>query len=355
MKVADDSKTRNENVYQKYSTMSNRTFRVIALLACALALVVVVLGAYVRLSHAGLGCPDWPGCYGHLLGVPESAEEMEQANNAYPQRAVETDKAWKEVIHRYLAGLLGLLILLLAVVAWRGRNLAEQPVVLPVFLVVLVIFQALLGMWTVTLLLKPVIVMLHLLGGLAVLSLLWWLVLQTMVMPGHQSKAVSTRMIIAVGLLLLLGQIALGGWTSANYAALACPDFPTCQGQWWPEADFREGFIFWRGLGINYEFGVLDSPARTAIHLSHRLLAIVVTVYWLVALTRILLSRGITKGARHVASITLILLFGQITLGITNVTMHLPVGIAVMHNGGAALLLLSVITLVYLFRSGSAS
>ncbi len=336
--------------------MSNRTFRIVALLACVLALVVVVLGAYVRLSHAGLGCPDWPGCYGHLLGVPESAQEMEQANSAYPQRAVETDKAWKEVIHRYLAGLLGLLILLLAIVAWRGRNLADQPVILPIFLVGLVIFQSLLGMWTVTLLLKPVIVMLHLLGGLAVLSLLWWLVLQAtpMGIHKHQDTTASMRVIIVVGLLLLLGQIAAGGWTSANYAALACPDFPTCQGQWWPEVDFKEGFVFWRGVGINYEFGVLDSPARTAIHLSHRLLAVVVAIYWLTVLVRILLARDTARILRRVAGITLILLLGQITLGITNVTMHLPVSIAVMHNGGAALLLLSVITLIYLLRPGNA-
>ena len=324
------------------------TFRIIALLACMLTLAVVVLGAYVRLSHAGLGCPDWPGCYGHLLGVPESVQEVEQANRAYPQRAVETDKAWKEVIHRYFAGILGLLILLLAIVAWKNRNVPGQPVLLPMFLVALVIFQALLGMWTVTLLLKPIIVVLHLLGGFAVLSLLWWLVLQTGSISGDKQKAALTmRVTFAIGLLLLLGQITLGGWTSANYAALACPDFPTCQGRWWPETDFKEGFIFWRGLGFNYEFGVLDNPARTAIHLSHRLLAVVVVVFWLVALLHILLMKDATNNLRMAAGITLILLCGQVALGIANVVLHLPIGIAVMHNGVAALLLLGVITLVY--------
>lgn len=326
-----------------------KTFYITALFTCALALVVIVLGAYVRLSHAGLGCPDWPGCYGHLLGVPESTQEIEQANTAYPQRVVESDKAWKEVIHRYLAGALGLLIIFLAIMAMKNRNAPRQPIRLPLFLVGLVIFQALLGMWTVTLLLKPVIVMLHLLGGLAILSLLWWLFLTTkpMTVDEQQSTITSMRPIIVFGLLLLVGQIILGGWTSANYAALACPDFPTCQGQWWPETDFKEGFVFWRGLGINYEFGVLDDAARTAIHLSHRLLAIVVAVYWLIVLSRILIGSDTTVTLRKVAGITLLLLLAQLTLGISNTVLHLPIGIAVMHNGGAALLLLSVITLIY--------
>ncbi len=327
-------------------------FHVIAWFTCALALVVVVLGAYVRLSHAGLGCPDWPGCYGHWFGIPESAGEVEQANRTYPQRAVETDKAWKEVLHRYFAGILGLLILLLAVVAWKGRNIPGQPVVLPIFLVGLVAFQALLGMWTVTLLLKPIIVMLHLLGGFAVLSLLWWLILRTGALTGgRQNVGHAMRFAFVIGLFLLLGQIMLGGWTSANYAALACSDFPTCQGKWWPEMDFGEGFVFWRGLGVNYEFGVLDNPARTAIHLSHRLLAVLVAVYWLVVLLRILLMKGAASILRSVTGVTLILLCSQVALGIANVVLHLPIGIAVMHNGGAALLLLGVTTLIYLSRS----
>ena len=255
-------------------------FRKIALISVLLALCVVVLGAYVRLSHAGLGCPDWPGCYGHLVGVPESGHEIDQANQAYPERAVESDKAWKEVIHRYFAAVLGILILLLAIMAIKNRNDPQQPVVLPIVLVGLVIFQALLGMWTVTLLLKPVIVMLHLLGGLLIVALLWWLVLKSSKHTSSISKN-SYMAALVLGLVLLIGQIVLGGWTSTNYAALACPDFPTCQGEWWPETDFKEAFVFWRGLGQNYEFGVLDNPARTAIHLSHRLFAIVVGFYWL--------------------------------------------------------------------------
>ncbi|MFK7814728.1 MAG: heme A synthase [Gammaproteobacteria bacterium] len=326
-------------------------FRKIALFSVLLALVVVVLGAYVRLSHAGLGCPDWPGCYGHLVGVPESLSEIDSANETYPQRAVESDKAWKEVIHRYFAAVLGLLILLLAILGIKNRGDPKQPVWLPIILVGLVIFQALLGMWTVTLLLKPAIVMLHLLGGLTIVALLWLLVLRS----SRQSDTTSSdnkklTPVLYLGLILLIGQIALGGWTSTNYAALACPDFPTCQGEWWPETDFKEGFVFWRGLGQNYEFGVLDNPARTAIHLSHRMFAIVVTVFWLFLIFRIIKNNKLSANLRQLAPITLLFLLAQVALGVSNVVMSLPISIAVMHNGGAALLLLSIVTLIYYSR-----
>jgi cytochrome c oxidase assembly protein subunit 15 len=329
-------------------------FRKLALFSVLLGLIVVVLGAYVRLSHAGLGCPDWPGCYGHLVGVPESSLEINQANQEFPERAVEADKAWKEVIHRYFAGALGIFILWLAIIAIKNRNNPQQPFWLPIILVGLVIFQALLGMWTVTLLLKPVIVMLHLLGGLTIVALLWWLVLQSSSKSIKLQKKSFTTILVA-GLFLLIGQISLGGWTSANYAALACPDFPTCQGEWWPETDFKEAFVFWRGLGQNYEFGVLDNPARTAIHLSHRIFAIVVAVFWLFVLLRLIMQGNVvsnTKSSnmRQLAAVTLVLLLIQLVLGVSNVVLHLPISVAVMHNGGAALLLLSTITLIFYSR-----
>lgn len=324
-------------------------FRKIALISVLLALVVVVLGAYVRLSHAGLGCPDWPGCYGHIIGVPESTSEIDNANQAYPERSVESGKAWKEVIHRYFAGALGLLILLLAVLAIKNRKDPQQPVWLPIILVGLVIFQALLGMWTVTLLLKPLIVMMHLLGGLTIVACLWWLVLRSSTLQTSNGGKKLTP-ILMLGLVLLIGQIVLGGWTSTNYAALACADFPTCQGEWWPETDFKEGFVFWRGLGQNYEFGVLDNPARTAIHLSHRMFAIVVAVFWVTLLLKIIIRARQSSNMRQLATIALVFLCAQIALGISNIVMQLPISIAVMHNGGAALLLLSVVTLIYYSR-----
>lgn len=325
-----------------------RWFRRLLLLAAVLALAVVMLGAWVRLSDAGLGCPDWPGCYGQLT-VPEAPEEVTQANQAFPQRPVEAHKAWKEMVHRYFAGSLGLLIVAIALLAWRNRHDRRQPVLLPVVLLGLVIFQALLGMWTVTLQLKPLVVMGHLLGGFATLSLLWWLFLSTREQEKQVMYAPARLLPWAMlGVVLLVAQIALGGWTSSNYAALACPDFPTCQGKWWPETDFREAFVLWRGLGVNYEFGVLEHPARTAIHLTHRIGAAVVAAYllWL----GVIAVRRSGSGVRTAAFVLLLLLLTQVSLGISNVIFHLPLPVAVLHNGVAALLLLALLSLVLLLR-----
>ena len=250
-------------------------FQRLARAGTVLALIVVVVGAWVRLTDAGLGCPDWPGCYGRLI-VPAGEIEEAQAAIAFPERPLEAGKAWREMIHRYLASTLALLCVALAVIAWRKRDNPGQPVKLPFILLGVVIFQALLGMWTVTLLLKPVIVVAHLLGGLATLSILSWL---SRWRSSTAGAVTASGGLALVALVVLGAQISLGGWTSANYAALACPDFPTCQTRWWPPvADFREGFVVWRGLGIDYEGGVLDNPARVAIHFTHRLGAIVAAV-----------------------------------------------------------------------------
>ncbi len=340
-------------MYSRYRKLANdnryQQFLLITRIALLLAFCVIVLGAYVRLSDAGLGCPDWPGCYGQLLGVPEDAAELAQAERDYPQRAVVVHAAWKEMTHRYFAGALGLLVLALAVLALRNRRNPQQPVTLPILLLVLIIFQALLGMWTVTLQLKPLIVMAHLLGGFATLSLLWWLNLRgaRWSQPGQYTTGGYHWALL--GLLVLVGQIALGGWTSSNYAALACPDFPTCQAAWWPKMDFREAFVLWRGLGINYEFGVLDNPARTAIHMVHRIGAAVTGLYLAVfALATALRSNG---GLRTASGMILALLATQIALGISNVVLHLPLAVAVAHNGTAALLLLSLLAVIYMLKS----
>ncbi len=314
--------------------------------ALILAFVVVVLGAYVRLSDAGLGCPDWPGCYGRLLNVPDQADQIAEASAAYPHRPVEPAKAWKEMIHRYCAGILGLLILTLATFAWYHRQQPKQPVALPLALLGLIIFQSLLGMWTVTWQLKPLVVMAHLLGGLTTLSLLTWLVLGQCQNGGANTDD-NYRMLrryALLGLVLLAGQIALGGWTSANYAALACPDFPTCQGHWWPPLDFREAFTLWRGLGRSYEGGVLANDARMTIHIMHRSVALVVALYlgwlsWRLMMTTH--DRSLQQAGRAIATLLII----QLSLGIANVMLHLPLPVAVAHTGGAALLLLSLVTL----------
>jgi cytochrome c oxidase assembly protein subunit 15 len=310
--------------------------------SCVFAFVVIVLGAFTRLTDAGLGCPDWPGCYGEMI-VPASPDEVEQ-KHYLEQRALEPEKGWMEMIHRYFAGTLGLLILVIAVWSWlRRRRDPEQPVWLPTFLLALVIFQAALGMWTVTLLLKPVVVMAHLLGGFATFSLLVLLALRT----GRRRPLVGApgwRRAGLIGLFILVMQIALGGWTSTNYAALSCLDFPTCQGSWTPEMDFKEAFVMWRGLGVNYEFGVLEHPARTAIHVTHRVGALITLLYlgWLViALMRA--GNGMGGAALLVGALLLV----QVALGVGNVLLHLPLGVATAHNGVAALLLVSLIYLNY--------
>jgi cytochrome c oxidase assembly protein subunit 15 len=314
----------------------DRTFRAVALAATLLAFAVVTVGAWVRLTDAGLGCPDWPGCYGRLVVSALSAEDPNAAELA-AIRPLDTGKAWREMIHRYLASTLGLVCLALAAISVWNRAAPTQPRRLPLALVALVVFQGLLGMWTVTLLLKPLVVVAHLLGGLATLALLFWLA-RARAAPLHVDSRVRVLAIAALALLVL--QIALGGWTSANYAALACPDFPTCQTQWWPEiADFDEAFVLWRGIGIDYEGGVLDHPARVAIHFAHRLGAVFATL-GVAALGGMLAAR---RESRWDGTAIIAALVSQVGMGIAIVAFGVPLWAAVAHNGVAALLLLSIV------------
>jgi cytochrome c oxidase assembly protein subunit 15 len=324
-----------------------KLFRRLALAGALLALVVVVLGAWVRLSAAGLGCPDWPGCYGHLT-VEQAAQNADAINQAFPGRPFVYHKAIKEMVHRYFASTLGLVILVLAGIAISNRRDANQPVSLPIALVALVILQGLLGMWTVTLLLKPLIVVLHLIGGLTTLSLLAWLSID----PERRSRVKeerNLRRLALLGLAVLALQIVLGGWTSSNYAALACPDFPTCQNAAWPSMDIRDAFVLWRGLGIDYEGGVLDHPARVAIHFFHRLGAIL-TALVLVTLSFMTWLKGRNSSVRIAGGLVGVVLIAQLILGPLMVVRGLPLVLATAHNGVAALLLLSVVRLNRLLR-----
>jgi cytochrome c oxidase assembly protein subunit 15 len=239
--------------------------------------------------------------------------------------------------------------------AGRTRRYPRQRLRLPLFLVGLIVFQALLGMWTVTLLLKPAIVLLHLFGGLATLALLWLLYLRTRpqeAATGMPRAGPGLRRFSIIALAVLVLQIGLGGWVSTNYAALACPDFPTCQGQWWPETDFVEGFTLWRELGVDYEHGVLEGPARTAIHLGHRIGAMLALLV-LGALAFLLWLRG--PGVPRLMGGALAgLLALQLAIGVFTVLLHLPLWLATLHNAGAALLLLAVVTACHsLYRGGS--
>jgi len=334
--------------------MRDSTFRKIALIATTLALFVVVLGAYVRLSDAGLGCPDWPGCYGHV-GVPESEDKIAAANEAYPERPVEPAKAWKEMIHRYFASTLGLLIIILAVIGWRNKKNIGQQYRLPIFLVGLVIFQGLLGMWTVTVKLNPTIVMLHLMGGLTTLSLLWWVTLRQSKMfvggSSYPSQLKPFSGIVVIGTIIVVIQLFLGGWTSSNYAALVCTDFPTCQGYLIPPTDFKEAFNLWRGTEINFEFGVLDNTARMTIHFVHRVGALVTFLYigWLA----FKLLKSEVLSLKNLGLILLIVLVAQVSLGIANVLLSLPLLVAVAHNGVGALLLLTMVTINHAIKPPS--
>ena len=316
-----------------------RAFLTLSIISFLLAFCVVILGAYVRLSDAGLGCPDWPGCYGELFVSAEM-----QGIAVESARPFNRDKAVKEMAHRYGAGILGILVLLLALISWR---LKHREKITCSILLGLVAAQALLGMWTVTELLKPLIVAVHLLGGMLILGLLYWLILRQLPRAGAPAGQRSRldRLVLA-GLAVVALQIFSGGWTSANYAALACPEFPSCRdGLWWPETDFKEAFIIWREGRQDYEGGILDASARTAIHLTHRLGA---ALTFLVILYVALCALGRAEPAvRLTAVVLLCVLCIQVSLGITNVLLRLPLPVAVAHNSVAALLVLSLLTLYW--------
>lgn len=319
----------------------------LAVFATSLAVVVVLLGAYTRLTHAGLGCPDWPGCYG-FLSVPMSEHKQSLAALRFPEAPLEVDKGWNEMVHRYFAGALGLVILGLAIQALRRREEPGRPVKLPVLLLVVVIAQAAFGMWTVTLQLWPQVVTAHLLGGFMTLSLLFLLCLRLSGRPHVLSVPVSARVRLfsLAAMLLVIGQVALGGWVSSNYAAVACTDFPTCHGEWWPQMDFANGFDpTQHDIGPNYLGGMLYGEARTAIHVTHRLGALSVTLVLLV-LASMLWRRGLGR----LAGLLVAALALQVGLGISNVVFNLPLAVAVAHNGGGAALLLVLVLINYRLR-----
>ena len=316
--------------------MTHRSYLIFCLF---IGLSVVLLGAYTRLTHSGLGCPDWPGCYGQLT-VPETPEALAQAKAQFPTETIEPAKAWPEMIHRYLAGSFALLLVGLIIYGWiKAPQQKRWPYSL---LALILVFQALLGKWTVTWKLHPMAVMPHLLGGMTLVVLLWVLFLN----QSNGAKVATTRSqhnwLLALTI-LTVGQIFIGGWTSSNYAALICPDFPFCQGQWLPQMDFQSGFNFTLPIGANYEGGLLSTSARTAIHVTHRFLALIIlcvsvplfTIYYqrLTAIRKpLLISAG--------------LLTIQIILGIINVVHQLPLSVATLHNGTALLFLLSLVNLI---------
>ncbi len=374
-----------------------RHFHRFAWLTVALTVCVVVFGAYVRLSDAGMGCPDWPTCYGRAAW-PQAADEA-AGHAAIEVRPYEIGKAWREQVHRHLAATLGLMVLGLTLMAARRRRFGVARVLVAAGLVAsaialyvrgqhepaaalalageglllysalrwdnvdlsrataltlaMIIFQALLGMWTVTWLLKPIVVMGHLLGGLTTFSLLVWISWRATDRPIILAEAITLRRWLVVGLVLLGVQIALGGWVSSNYAALSCgagswsaDNFPRCVGKWWPPTDFREGFVLWRGVGVDYEGGVLDGASRIAIQMAHRIMAVVLAMYLLLLGARLLR----TPGLRGWAVFLVLALLLQVSMGILNVKLGLPLAVAVGHNAGAVLLLFVLVSLIARLR-----
>jgi cytochrome c oxidase assembly protein subunit 15 len=376
----------------------HRNFHRLAWFALIMTASTIMFGSFVRLSDAGLSCPDWPTCYGKATWPQTHAEAAQHV--AIEIRPLETHKAWREQVHRFLAGALGIEVLILALLAARRRRhgtaqilgacalvgiaiplymagkhveasvlaLAGEVILLiaawrwsnsdlaraAVLTLAVVVFQAVLGMWTVTWLLKPIVVMAHLLGGMAMFGCLLWMAWRSTHLPITLVQAPTIQRWLGVGVALVVAQIALGGWVSANYAALACGgsswsvnNFPKCVGQWWPSQDYAEGFTLWRGIGVDYEGGILDGASRIAIQMAHRLFAVVVAVYlWVVAfrLWRV-------PGLRFWAAALALLVAVQVSLGILNVKLALPLAVAVAHAGGAVALLFVLLSLMARMRT----
>ena len=304
----------------------------LSLFGICFAFVVIALGAWTRLVDAGLGCPDWPGCYGFVV-FPTTEAEIQLAESRYPQFPYEIDKAIPEVVHRYFAAALGFLAILLVYFAFKYQ-LPKKIKAITSFLLFFICCQGLFGYLTVSLKLLPIIVTGHLFGGFITLSLFFYLFLNTT--NGIKNHNIGHLKVLGgVALFALIVQIFLGVWTSTNYASLACADFPTCQGKFIPEMDFREGFNLAQEVGPNYLYGLLDNEARVAIHYSHRISAIVLTIIFLILISRLWFS-----SAAPLASTIGVILVTQISLGIMNVVYVLPLYIAIAHNLVAALLLL---------------
>ncbi|AMJ58031.1 MULTISPECIES: COX15/CtaA family protein [Stenotrophomonas] len=375
-----------------------RNFHRLAWFALIMTASTIMFGSFVRLSDAGLSCPDWPTCYGRVTW-PQT--QMEAAQHVASEiRPLETHKAWREQVHRFLAGLLGVEVLTLALLAARKRKRGIAQIVtasvlvaiaIPLYMrgehvaasvlaiggeailllaalrwsnidlaraavltLAVVIFQALLGMWTVTWLLKPIVVMGHLLGGMAMFSLLVWMAWKATHLPITLAEAPRLRWWLRAAVAMVVLQIALGGWVSANYAALACgggsaslDNFPRCVSQWWPQQNYSEGFTLWRGIGVDYEGGVLDGASRIAIQMAHRMFAVLVALYLLVLSVRMFRLPGMRGWATTLIALVLL----QVTLGVLNVKLALPLAVAVMHSGGAVALLFVLVTLLARLRA----
>ncbi len=329
---------------------SQRFFRM-ALMAAGLAFVAVMFNAYARLSEAGLGCPDWPGCYG-LLFAPATAQDLHQEPDPERQKLLEKKHAAQETLQRFVSVGLSFLLIRLAVLGWQlKRRRRRQQIWIPLVTLVTTIGLGAAVSFNFEYRYKPLVLMIQLMGGMVTLALLWWIVLreqrffrsvQTVV-----ARALRPRVLFAITLVSL--QIVLGGWSMVNYAGLACPDFPVCQGSWWPPMDFLDAFTTWGDIGIDYEGRLLALPAATAIHVAHRVGALMVLFYvgWLALHV---LRVGNEQNVCRYGMLLLLMFLAQMALGIVEVVAHLPLAVAVGHSAFAALLLLTLVTLYHVLR-----
>jgi cytochrome c oxidase assembly protein subunit 15 len=334
----------------------NVLLKFLLMLALLIVTVVIPLGAFTRLSDAGLGCPDWPTCYGYI-DFRKSMDHVEQINAEQPGALREAHKTWPEMVHRYFASKLGLIMMLMAIGAfWLSRKGGDQDGVwgkLPIYLFFLVCFQGILGMWTVTMKLYPPTVVAHLYGGFLTFSLLVLLSARVFkLFKNNDSELARFRTLAFACLFVLLIQIGLGGWMSANYAAMVCTELPICEAGWAGKLTFAEAFSASYHASVDYEFGLLSHDARVTIHVLHRIFAMVVTAMLLWLIVSVFRS-GANSQSKRVAALILVLLCVQVALGISNVVFHLPLSVATAHNGVGALLMAALMSFCYLTNASS--
>ena len=316
--------------------MDDSRISIFSFIGAALTLVVISLGAWVRLTDAGLGCPDWPGCYG-LLTTPDTVDELAKAKENYPNASIDVGKAWREMLHRYVAGILGLYVFFITYISIKY---SKQNYILPVSISILIVIQAIMGMLTVTMLVKPTVVTTHLFFGMLTATLLFINGLKYSDLNLLQDKLpVYAISAIVLTWVLLVIQILLGGWTSTNYASLACTDFPKCLDQWYPkEMVFDKAFNIFNLPDINYEGGFLAYGAKVAVHYIHRVTALVLSISFLLTIVIIFKLKN-HAFLKKIISFSLVFFVLQIILGISNVIYSLPLNIAVWHTMNAAILL----------------
>jgi cytochrome c oxidase assembly protein subunit 15 len=336
------------------TSRSAKFFR-LALYAAGLSLASLAFSAYARLSEAGLGCPEWPGCYGKLF-APLTAQDMDNGRSPDDLKAIEKKRAMQETGARFLSGALSLVLIRLFVLGFQlKKRKRSQQVVMPLVTLGVALGLSALGFATFEHRYKPLVQMMQLLGGLAVLLLLWWIALREQRLfrsatPGALTSHLRPRVLLAG--MMTAGVVALGGWSMVNHAGLACPDFPTCQGSWWPPMDALDAFTLWRDAGLEYEGRQLNLPAATAVHMAHRVGAAAVLMYvgWLALY---LLRVGFQDNLCRYGLLLLTVLLCAAALGTVEVLAHLPLAVAVAHNVMGVLLLLSLVTVYHVTRPPS--